>query len=130
MRAPAPLLPCSSPSPQRHRLPRRATVRFAESITHGFLVVKAAASGGTIARGEFIQYPQVERTHNQLIFRFTDGSIYDEQVTFTQRRVFRLMTYKLVQKGPSFPAPTEVAFDRDSGRYRARVGNDTSEGQG
>ena len=105
------------------------TVRFAESITHGFLVVKDAASGATIAHGEFVQYPQGERTHSQLIFRFTDGSIYDEQVTFTQRRVFRLMSYKLVQKGPSFPELTEVAFDRDSGRYRARAGSDTSEGK-
>ena len=105
------------------------TVRFAESVTHGFLVVKAAAGGGTIAHGEFIQHPQGERTHNQLTFRFTDGSLYEEQVTFTQRRVFRLMSYKLVQKGPSFPQATEVTFDRDSGRYRARAGNDTSEGK-
>jgi len=104
-------------------------VRFSESVTHGFLVMKAVSGGATIAHGEFIQYPQGERIHNQLTFRFTDGSLYDEQVTFTQRRVFRLMSYKLVQKGPSFPEPTEVAFDRDSGRYRARAGNETSEGK-
>src|SRR6185503_5224378 len=102
------------------------TVRFAESISHGFLVGKEAARGATSAHGEFVQYPQGERTHSQLIFRFTDGSIYDEQVTFTQRRVFRLMSYKLVQKGPSFPQATEIAFDRTSGGYRARAGDDTS----
>jgi hypothetical protein len=104
------------------------TVRFSESVTHGFLVVKATAGGGTIAHGEFTQHPQGEGIHNQLTFRFTDGSLYDEQVTYTQRRVFRLMSYKLVQKGPSFPA-TEVSFDRESGRYRARSGSDTSEGK-
>ncbi len=103
------------------------TVRFAESVTHGFLVVKAGSTA--IAHGEFIQHPQGERTFNQLIFRFTDGSLYDESVTFTQRRVFRLMRYKLVQKGPSFPEATEVTFDRESGHYRARAGNETSEGK-
>ena len=103
------------------------TVRFAESITHGFLVVKAG--GTTIAHGEFVQHPEGERVQNQLTFRFTDGSLYEESVTFTQRRVFRLMRYKLVQKGRSFPHATEVSFDRESGRYRARAGNDTSEGK-
>ena len=101
-------------------------VRFSESVTHGFLVVKAGTT--TIAHGEFVQSPQGERIHNQLTFRFTNGSLYDESVTFTQRRVFRLMGYKLVQKGPSFPEAREVSFDRDSGRYRARAGADTSEG--
>jgi hypothetical protein len=38
------------------------------------------------------------------------------------------MAYKRVQKGPSFPEISEVTFDRDSGRYRARVGNNTAEG--
>ena len=103
-------------------------VRYSESVTHGFLVMKAA-NGATIAHGEFIQHPQGERIHNQLIFRFLDGSVYDESATFTQHRVFRLMSYKAVEKGPSFPHATEVAFDRESGRYRARSGNDTSEGK-
>ena len=104
------------------------SVRYSESVTHGFLVMKASG-GATIAHGEFIQHPQGDRIHNQLIFRFLDGSIYDETVTFTQHKVFRLMSYKLVQKGPSFPETSEVTFDRDSGRYRARAGNDTAEGK-
>ena len=103
-------------------------IRYNEAITHGFLVMKGPR-GNTIAHGEFVQHPQGERVHNQLIFRFADGSLYEEAVTFTQRRVFRLMSYKLVQKGPSFPEASEVSFDRDSGRYRARAGKDTSEGK-
>lgn len=104
------------------------TVRHSESITHGFLVMKAVG-GATIAHGEFIQHPQGERMHTQLIFRFLDGSIYDETVVFTQQRLFRLMSYKLVQKGPSFPEASEVSFDRESASYRARCGKDTSEGK-
>ena len=103
-------------------------VRYSESLTHGFLVMKAPG-GAVIAHGEYIQHPQGERIHNQLIFRFADGSVFDESVVFTQRRVFRLMSYKHVQKGPSFPEATEVSFDRESGRYRARSGKDTSEGK-
>ena len=102
-------------------------VRFTESITHGFLVVKDAR-GEPIAHGEYIQHPKGDVMQNHLVFRFADGSRYDETVTFTQRKVFRLMTYALVQKGPSFPESTEVTFDRETGRYRARVGEETAEG--
>ena len=42
--------------------------------------------------------------------------------------MFRLVSYKLVQRGPSFPEATEVAFDRASGRYRARVDDETADG--
>ena len=61
---------------------------------------------------------------SRLVFRFTDGSLYDETVTFSQKRVFRLLAYTLMQKGPSFPEASEVSFDRASGRYRARAGTE------
>jgi hypothetical protein len=102
-------------------------VRFAESVTHGFLVMKDAR-GEAIAHGQYLQYPKGEQMHNHLVFRFADGSLYDETVTFTQQKVFRLIAYHLVQKGRSFPASSEVAFDRESGRYRARVGDDKADG--
>ena len=38
--------------------------------------------------------------------------------------MFRLLAYKLIQKGPSFPEASEVSFDRASGRYRAQTGID------
>src|SRR5438093_9796667 len=94
------LVPAVAPVPSGSAAP--VAIRYNEAITHGFLVMKGPG-GNTIAHGEFVQHPQGERVHNQLIFRFADGSLYEEAVTFTQRRVFRLMSYKLVQKGPSFP---------------------------
>ena len=57
---------------------------------------------------------------NRLPLHFKDGSLYDETLTFSQNRVFRLEAYRLTQRGPSFPL-TEVAFDRVSGRYTART---------
>src|SRR5256885_10410462 len=97
-------------------------VRFPESATHGFLVLRGA-NGDVLAHGEFVQATKGRRVERRLVFRFKDGSLWDETVTFTQERVFRLMTYHHVQSGPAFSAATDVAFDRDTGRYRARVGD-------
>ena len=50
------------------------SVRFTESVTHGFLVMKDAR-GDAIAHGQYMQYPKGEQMHNHLIFRFVDGSL-------------------------------------------------------
>jgi hypothetical protein len=102
-------------------------VRYPESLAQGVLVVRAP-NGNVIANGELIQAPLRENMQSQLIIRFKDGSLYDETVIFSQHKVFRVLTYKLVQKGPSFPDAMEVWIDRASGRYRARVGDDTAGG--
>lgn len=99
------------------------TVRLLESATHGFLVLRND-QGGAIAHGELVQAPHGEGMQSRLVFRFTDGSLHEETVTFSQKRVFRLLTYRLIQRGPAFAEATEVWFDRASGRYRARVGTD------
>jgi hypothetical protein len=102
-------------------------VRFTESATHGFLVLRAP-NGEALAHGELIQAPHGEAMQSQLVLRFKDGSLHDETVTFSQNRVFRLLTYRLIQRGPAFPEAIEVWVDRASGRYRARVDDDVSEG--
>jgi hypothetical protein len=98
-------------------------VRFAESVSHGFLVLKDDR-GETLAHGELVQTPRGARIENRLTFRFQDGSLWEETVTFTQQKVFRLMSYRQVHHGPAFPKATDVAFDRDTGRFRARVGDE------
>ena len=59
-----------------------------------------------------------------MIFRFKDGSLYDERVVFAQRDVFTLLSYRLVQNGPSFPETLEASVDRASGRYEVRYRGD------
>ena len=104
-------------------------VRYAETITHAFLAIRAA-DGHVIAHGELVQAPgEKHRWDSRLVFRFKDGSLWDEKIAFTQDKVFRLMSYHHVERGPSFPQATEVTFDRDTGRYRARVDHKTDEGQ-
>jgi hypothetical protein len=98
-------------------------VRFAESTTHGFLVIRNQ-QGDILAHGEVVQVPRGPRIENRMTFRFMDGSFWEESLSFTQHKVFRLMSYRLVQTGPAFPETTDVSFDRDTGRYRAKIGGD------
>jgi hypothetical protein len=55
-----------------------------------------------------------------LTFRFKDGSLSDETVVFSQDKVLRVLSYRLVQRGRAFPHEIDVAFERASGRYRGR----------
>jgi hypothetical protein len=103
-------------------------VRYVEGISHGFLVLRSGR-GAPLAHGQLIQMVRGERVESRLSFNFVDGSLYDETVTFTQHSVFRLVAYRLIQRGPAFgEASSEVTFDRDSGRYRASSGDKSAEG--
>ena len=93
-------------------------VRLPEGNAHGFLLVRTLA-GETIASGELVQTPHRGVITSRLLLHFTDGSLYDETVTFSQKEVFRLESYRLVRRGPSFPT-ADIAFDRQSGQYRVR----------
>ena len=92
------------------------SVRFSEGITRGFPVLRAL-SGEVLAQGELIQVARSEVVESRLVFKFRDGSLYDEQVVFSQRDVFMLQTYRIVQRGPSFPETIEARIDRATERY-------------
>lgn len=94
-------------------------VRYAEAPSHGFVVL-SDLEGKPLASGELVQWAEKGALANRLVFRFDDGSLYDETVRFSTRSVFRLLGYHLVQRGPAFSEASEVAFDR-SGRYTART---------
>jgi hypothetical protein len=103
-------------------------VRYVEGTSHGFVVLRSNR-GTLLAHGQLIQTVRGERVESRLLFNFADGSLYDETVTFTQHSVFRLVAYRLIQRGPAFgEASSEVTFDRDSGRYRASSGDKNAEG--
>jgi hypothetical protein len=94
-------------------------VRLFEGTTRGFLVVRPPG-GEPIGYGELVQKPARGAIESRLLLKFVDGSVHDETATFSQRDVFRLEAYKLVQRGPSFPG-SDIEFDRKSGRYQARI---------
>jgi hypothetical protein len=98
-------------------------VRFTEGVGRGFPVLRDV-KGEKIAQGDLVQVARGDRVENRLTFRFRDGSFYDETVVFSQRDIFTLLSYRLVQRGPSFPESIEARVDRETGRYTVRYRGD------
>jgi len=98
-------------------------VRYTEGVTRGFPVLRSLG-GDKLAQGELTQVPRGDVVESRLIFRFKDGSLYDERVTFSQRDVFMLLSYHIVQQGPSFPEAIDARVDRRTGRYEVRYKGD------
>lgn len=107
-------------------------VRYVEGTLHGFLRLRAA-SGKPIAEGELLQVPRRRGLDSRMVFRFHDSSFFEERVVFTQRGVFRMESYSLVQRGPSFAEDIQVSLAR-SGKYdvkaRSREGGETKSWSG
>ena len=95
-------------------------VRFAEGSLHGFLALSTTA-GVPIASGDLLQIVRDGEIRSRLVFHFKDGSVHDETAVFTQRNVFTLQRYHLVQRGPVFPEDTEISLERASGKYRVKT---------
>lgn len=94
-------------------------VRFTEGAAHGFLLLRAT-DGHILAHGDWWQVPHGERVETRLVFRFRDGSVSDETIVYSQRQVFTLLSYRLVQRGPSFPKPLDISVDASTGRFAVR----------
>jgi hypothetical protein len=101
-------------------------VRHAEGIVHGFLVLRTL-DGATVADGDLIQTSRGSTVTARLIFRFKDGSTHDETAVFSQRQQFRLVSSRLVQKGPSFPRPLDMSIDAVKGTVIVRYADDDGE---
>lgn len=115
LRVPALLLACALLL-QPNRLPaEQVPVRHKEGLLHGFLALRTL-EGKKLADGEMTQVTEGDHVTDDLIFRFKDGSIYEEQTVFTQKGSFRLLRDHLVEKGPSFHQPMETSIDASSGQ--------------
>ena len=95
-------------------------VRFAEGLTHGFLLLRTV-DGGVIASGDLLQVGRGGKVESRMVFHFKDGSLFDETVVFTQQRVFAMQSYHLVQRGPAFGEDTEISLQRASGKYYVKT---------
>jgi hypothetical protein len=96
-------------------------VRYTEGVTHGFLTLRTPA-GDLLAEGDLLQVVRPEGVDSRLVFRFKDGSLFDETVVFSQNKVFTMLSYRLLQRGPSFPEEVELSVERerDRGRYKIK----------
>ena len=91
-------------------------VRYPEGPARGLLVL-TSVDGKPLAHGELEQWMEGPIVVGRLAFEFADGSVYEQVVRFSQRRVFRLESYRLRQHGPSFTETVDTEFDRN-GHYR------------
>ena len=104
-------------------------VRFSEGVTHAYLIVRSLV-GEIIGQGELTQVvKEGGLVESQMVFRFKDGSLHDEKVVFSQQRVFTMIRYHLIQRGPSFPDQIDVSIDRGTAQYkiRSKAGEDGKE---
>jgi hypothetical protein len=95
------------------------TARFPEGTTRGFLLLRSL-QGQTLAPGELLAVPHGDRIESRLVWRFRDGSLQDETMTYLQRPVLKLLSYKQIQRGPSFPVDIEVAFTREPRHFEVK----------
>jgi hypothetical protein len=95
-------------------------VRFAEGVTHGFLVL-SGVDGVTLAHGDLLQVVRGGgEIDKRMVFHFKDGSVFDENVTFTQREVYTLKSYRLSERGPAFEGDREISMTAN-GAYRVKL---------
>ena len=95
-------------------------VRFAEGVAHGFLVLRGT-DGTALAQGDLLQVLRDGDVDKRMVFHFKDGSVFDENVTFTERGVYALKTYSLSESGPAFAADSEISMTVATGAYRVKT---------
>src|SRR5207344_3554032 len=74
-----------------------------------------------IASGDLLQVGRGGKVESRMVFRFKDGSLFDETVVFSQQRVFAMQSYHLVQRGPAFAEDTEISLQGASGKYYVKT---------
>jgi hypothetical protein len=104
---------------QRPVTARAVPVQFTEGTLHGFLEL-TTASGDFLARGDLLQIARNGEVDSRMVFHLAKGSVFEETVTFTQRDVFALQTYHLVQSGPAFSEDLDASLSR-TGSYVVRT---------
>ena len=98
-------------------------VRYREGFIHGFLVL-STLDGVVVAAGDLTQVARGDQVTTQVGFRFKDGSRQDETTVFSQRGNFRLISYRLVQKGPSFKNASDLSVTCATGQVTVRYTDD------
>jgi hypothetical protein len=91
-----------------------------QGSAHGFLALKTI-EGTTIAIGDVTQVIHGDRVTSRVTFHFRDGSLDDDITVFSQRRVFRLISDHHIQRGPSFPKPTDIFIDAITGKITSHT---------
>lgn len=95
-------------------------VHFAEGVAHGFLLLRST-DGALLATGDLLQFVRDGVVEKRMVFHFTDTSVFEETVLFTESGVYNLQSYRLSQRGPAFPQDIEISMQRTNGAYRVKT---------
>jgi hypothetical protein len=98
-------------------------VKHKEGVTHGFLIL-STEDGTTIAYGDSTEEVHGNNVTAHLIYHFKDGSLEQEDLVFSQRGTFRLISYHRIEKGPSFKNEEELSVDARSGQVNVKYTDD------
>ena len=104
------------------------SVLHSAGLLHGFLVLRTL-DGTALADGDLTQLASGDRITARLAFRFKDGSTHEETTVYSQRRRFRLISDRLIQKGPAFPRPLDMSINGTTGRVTVRSTDDKGKPQ-
>ena len=107
--------PCASAAPVQ--------VKYKEGVTHGFLVL-TTEEGTAIAYGDSTEVVHGNNVTAHLSYHFKDGSLEQEDLVFSQRGTFRLISYHRIEKGPSFKNSEELSIDGRSGQVNVKYTDD------
>jgi hypothetical protein len=91
-------------------------VRFAEGVEHAFLLLRSV-DGALLATGDVLQIVRDGAVDKRMVFQFTDGSVFEESVVFTDLDVYSMLSYRLLQRGPVFSEDIEISLERATGQY-------------
>jgi hypothetical protein len=97
-------------------------VLHAEGLLHGFLLLRSVEDEA-LAEGEISQVAHGDKLRNQPGFPFQGHFPVSRNVVFSQRRVFRVFSCHLTQKGPAFKTPLELSLDGSTSEATVRHTN-------
>lgn len=95
-------------------------VRFPEGSIHGFITLRTQ-EGRFLAQGDLLEVVMGGQIQKTTVFRFKDGSHFEETVVFTQQGVYTLQSYRLERRGPAFTEDTTLGMDRATGKVRVET---------
>jgi hypothetical protein len=88
---------------------------------HDFLTLKSL-DGKLLANGEVLQSAEGDKVTAHLVFKFNDGSLYEDTAVYAQQGQFRLLSDRRIERGPSFPRAIDTQIDASSGLVTVRTG--------
>ncbi len=77
-----------------------------------------------VARGDLEQTSRGGRVTSHLVYHFKDGSVQDEKTVFSQGGHFRLLSDRLIQKGPAFKRQMDLSVNGSTGVATARYSDE------